>query len=837
MTTQSPVLSTYDSEHLHRISLPVGGIGTGTIGIGGRGQLRDFELGNRPATGFRPKQAFFAIRVQRGEKVTTRVLEGPLDDADFDGDDGSPVANHGLPRFRQARFETGYPFATIELTDPDMPDVSLDVFNPFIPGDIDASSLPVALLRYRVRNDSDKTIAVSIAAAFENFIGANGTANDVGGNRNQFVEEDDLAGVLMSAPDLREGHEAAGTFCFSTLRAEGPISHRLGWADAFWSDSYLEFWDDFLDDGLLADHETSAERPIGSLTNQTTIEPGEVGEIVFVLSWNFPNRRAWRSDDHRDISHAEYTDDIVGNHYSVVHPDPWQTARRFVAERTSLEERSRRAVGAIIGSNAPHSVREAALFNLSTLRSPTLFRTADGNFYGWEGVRDRQGSCFGTCTHVWGYEFATSLLFREIAVSFRETQYLRSTDDRGMMRFRASLPVGSSEQWPLAAADGQMATLIHLYFDFVLSGDIEMLRRLWPAAKKSLEFAWIAGGWDADMDGVMEGCQHNTMDVEYYGPNPQMQSWYLGALRAGAELARTMGDHDFAESCERLFASGSRWTDENLFNGHYYEQHIRPISDESDIAAGLRQMPGRGKPSNPVMQLGEGVLIDQLVGQYAARLTGLGGVLAPRNVRTAINHIYESNHRETMWGHFNHMRGYALEDESAVLMADYETGHRPKEPFPYFNEVMTGFEYTLAVNHIQDGNRDTAVKIIDAVRRRYDGSRRNPFDETECGRHYARAMCSWSALIAWNSVSWDGRIGKLSTSLSVGSTFFSTGSACGEIRWIDGCVEVEMFEGEIGVNELVVDDARFALKGSHQSVSIWRRAGADDDLAIPGGQD
>jgi non-lysosomal glucosylceramidase len=826
ITPKSPVLSSYDSEHLHRISLPVGGIGTGTIGLGGRGQLRDFELGNRPATGFRPKQAFFAIRVQQGETVTTRVLEGPLDDAEFDGDDGSPAANQGLPRFRSARFETGYPFATVELTDPAMPDVSLDVFNPFIPAALDASSLPVALLRYRVRNDSAESMKVSIAAAFENFVGANGTVNDIGGNRNEYVEEDDLAGVLMTAPDLPQGHEASGTFCFATVRAGGEISHRLGWADAFWSDSYLEFWDDFVDDGLLADHETSAERPVGSLTNETTIAPGGSGEIVFVLSWNFPNRRAWRSDGlDGDISHAQYTDEIVGNHYSVVHPDPWQAARSFVADRDILEERSRRSVGAIIGSNVPHSLREAALFNLSTLRSPTLFRTADGNFYGWEGVRDRQGSCFGTCTHVWGYEFATSLLFSEIAVSFRETQYLRSTDDRGMMRFRASLPAESSDRWQLAAADGQMATFIHLYFDFVLSGDIEMLRRLWPAAKKSLEFAWIAGGWDADMDGVMEGCQHNTMDVEYYGPNPQMQSWYLGALRAGAELGETMDDDDFAATCKRLFESGSRWTDENLFNGRYYEQQIRPIENESDIAEGLRQLPGRGKPSNPVMQLGEGVLIDQLVGQYAARLTGLGDVLEPANVRTTIDHVYASNHRDTMWGHFNHMRGYALEDDSAVLMASYEPNRRPKEPFPYFNEVMTGFEYTLAVNHIQDGNRDTAVAIIDAVRRRYDGRRRNPFDETECGRHYARAMASWSALVAWNDVNWDARKGRLSTSLAEGSTFFSTGSACGEIRrTADGAIEVEVFEGEIALAELVVEGKPFGSQSSDGAVSMWRAA-------------
>src|ERR1044071_5910315 len=91
-----------------------------------------------------------------------------------------------------------------------------------------------------------------------------------------------------------------------------------------------------------------------------------------------------------------------------------------------------------------------------------------------------------------------------------------------------------------------------------------MLKRLWPGAKRALEFAWIPGGWDADKDGVMEGCQHNTMDVEYYGPNPQMGLWYLGALRAAEEMARHVGENDFAQTCRELFERGSLWIDENL---------------------------------------------------------------------------------------------------------------------------------------------------------------------------------------------------------------------------------------------------------------------------------
>ena len=51
-----------------------------------------------------------------------------------------------------------------------------------------------------------------------------------------------------------------------------------------------------------------------------------------------------------------------------------------------------------------------------------------------------------------------------------------------------------------------------------------------------MSFAWT-GIWDTNKDGVMEGSQHNTMDINYEGPNPQMAAWYLGALKASVEMA------------------------------------------------------------------------------------------------------------------------------------------------------------------------------------------------------------------------------------------------------------------------------------------------------------
>jgi hypothetical protein len=411
---------------------------------------------------------------------------------------------------------------------------------------------------------------------------------------------------------------------------------------------------------------------------------------------------------------------------------------------------------------------------------------------------------------VWNYEQATAFLFGDLARSMREVEFLHATRDDGHMSFRVFLPLARAAEHGLAAADGQMGCLMKLYRDWRLCGDDAFLRRLWPRARKALEFCWVPGGWDADRDGVMEGCQHNTMDVEYYGPNPQMGTWYLGALRAAEEMARHLGEDDFAATCRDLFARGSRWMDAHLFNGEYYEHEIRPIPDPAAIAPGLRhESMGAQDLADPDLQLGAGCLVDQLVGQYTAHVCGLGYLLDPGNVRKTLDSLLHHNFRESLWSHFNHLRTFALQDEAALLMASYPKGRRPRRPFPYFNEVMTGFEYTAAVGMLQEGMTDEGLKVIGAVRARYDGRKRSPFDEAECGHHYARAMASWAAVLALTGFQYSGHDGALRFAGAPDRPcryFWSDGSAWGTVEQrpaADGVqVRLDVLHGRLRLGRL-----------------------------------
>jgi len=74
-----PVLTTYRGEALRCVAMPLGGIGTGTISLGGRGDLRDWELVNRPAKGFKPRHTFFALWARpAGGEAVARALEGAI---------------------------------------------------------------------------------------------------------------------------------------------------------------------------------------------------------------------------------------------------------------------------------------------------------------------------------------------------------------------------------------------------------------------------------------------------------------------------------------------------------------------------------------------------------------------------------------------------------------------------------------------------------------------------------------------------------------------------------------------------------------------------------------
>ncbi|WP_117879658.1 GH116 family glycosyl-hydrolase [Aureibaculum luteum] len=798
-----PVLKTYVGKYLDEVAMPLGGIGTGTVSIGGRGDLRDWELMNRGALGYLPafkfvqptiaNGPFFALYYKEQDKeAAIKVLEGPVSTRDYYGDWGADAVNSGFPRFEETTFSTAYPLAQVYFKHKEVPvDVRLEAFNPLIMGDADKSGIPVAVLRYVITNNTDKPIETSVVGMVPNYIGVDGWSGKPKDNYNDYKETKNLKGLYMYSEGVDKKDTNWGTMALTTMANEN-VTYRTSWAKLGWNWTFREFWDDFIADGKLTDHPDrkkvtdsngkttfigghnvkdtkKIETPPATLAVKQLLQPGESKKVTFMLTWYFPNRRAWDHGVHSGGGGPE----IVGNYYTTLYENAWDVAEKTANELESLENETVNFVSTLVNSDIPSVLQEAGLFNLNNLRSQTVFRTADGLPFGFEGTGSIKGTKigadkssgwgYGTCTHVWNYESTTPFVFGNLATKFREVEFLHSVNDNGGQSHRVGLPIKergkNMQSW---AADGQMGTLIKVYRDWQLSGDDEKLKEMWPYIKKAMAFAWT-GIWDTNKDGVMEGSQHNTMDIAYKGPNPQMAGWYLGALKASEKMASHLNDKAFAKECKTLFEKGSKWIDANIFNGEYYEHHIPD---------------GTSK----VAQLGKGCLVDQLVGQYLAHTAGLGYVLDKSNVQTTLKSIMKYNYVTNFNEHFNTFRSFGLGDEAGLVMASYPRGEKLDFPFPYYTEIMTGFEYSTAAHMIYEGQVENGLQIFKDIRNRYDGYKRNPFNEGEYGHRYARAMAAWAGILAYTGFNYSAVDKSMSFNAKNGTYFWSNGYQYGSVK-------------------------------------------------------
>lgn len=787
----------------HRVvAFPLGGIGTGNVSLGARGDLRDWEIGDRPGKGNRSPNTFFCIRVQVGdEPPIAKVLEGPIAPPHDLSHGYHPNTAAGLPRFARATFTGEYPIATIDLEHPDVPiDIRLEAFTPLVPLDPDDSGIPGAVLTWRLRNRTDVPVAVTLVGSLINPIGGlaydgfgNLAAGGLGGNRTTVRGQDGLRGVFLSSDTVPADDLRSGDLTLATTHPDVTITP--AWLRGAWYDFLQAFWDDLVTDGRLDDRGypmpsepgTTDTASVGALA---TLAPGETLDIRFLLTWSFPNRTdAWWPDPSKGR---------IRNHYATRFATSWDTARYLVTEMARLEGATRRFRDALFGSTLPEEVIDAVSANIVPVRSQTCFRLEDGRFLGFEGCFDDAGSCEGTCTHVWSYAYTVSALFPSLEREARRVELAIETDDTGYMSFRSHRTFGTEFVWPWgdqrpeAAIDGQMGTVIRAWREWRLSGDRAWLEPLWPGIGRAMRYA--AEHWDTDGDDVPDGRQHNTYDIEFHGPNPLSAVYWLAGLRAYEELARVMGDDAVALDARARFERASARTDQLLWDGEYYVQRI----DDVDAHR---------------YQHGRGCLSDQLLGQLHARLLGLGDLLPPGHVRSAVEAIHRHNFRRDFRDHVNAQRTYVLDDEAGLVLCSWPKGGRPRLPFVYSDEVWTGIEYQVASHLILEGLVDEGLEIVEAVHVRHDGTRRNPWDEVECGHHYVRSMASWALLLALSGATADVATGTLTFaprwSQDDFRCLFTAGAAWGsyhQVRRADGtrALDIKLEGGSFALRRLFV---------------------------------
>lgn len=752
----------------------LGGIGTGNVSIGARGELRDWEIFNRPAKGFYLPFTFFSIwtKPEGGEPIA-KVLESSIQPPHTSAYGYPQNTVAGLPRVEESTLHGKYPVAEIDFKDKILPvTVSLQAFTPLIPHQPEDSGIPGAVLNYRVKNTSDRTVDVTIAGSVTNPVGVLkydpfSNLEAAGENINEYRSQNNLRGLFMYSKKFDESELGYGDFSLATPHAN--TTYKPAWYRGEWTDNLQEFWDDFCTDGQLnelqySDPSEDKKTETGSLGVMETLKPGEEKEIQFILSWYFPNRiHGWDGVYRNKREGEEHTQ----NYYSNLFASSWDAADNLVKQMARLKRETFQFRDALFGSTLPSYVIEAMANNIPVIRSTTCFWLKDGNFFGFEGCLDEYGCCMGSCNHVWSYAQTMAFLFPSLERNMRKIEFLNEVEESGKMNFRSTKLFDSTfimkgKQDVIAAADGQMGSIIRLFREWKLSGDDQFLKELWPGAKKALTFALLQ--WDTDDDLVLDGEQHVTYDIEFYGPNPLTSLLFLGALKAAHKISEHLGENESAQIYKEVFEKSSARVEELLWNGEFFVQRLEDV-DKYKYQHGL------------------GCLSDQLLGQELAHICGLGYLVDPKRIRSAAKSIFDYNFQSDFSLHSNCQRTYVMHDEKGLLVCTWPKGGRPKFPFFYSDEVWPGTEYHVASQLIFEGYVKEGLTIVKALRDRYDGIRRNPWDEEECGHHYVRSMSSWGLLIALSGFKFDLVNNEISFAPVIFQddfqTFWSTGKAWG----------------------------------------------------------
>jgi len=239
-----------------------------------------------------------------------------------------------------------------------------------------------------------------------------------------------------------------------------------------------------------------------------------------------------------------------------------------------------------------------------------------------------------------------------------------------------------------------------------------------------------------------------------------------------------------------------------LWNGEYFVQIPEWETLEAEFHA-------NGDPileqEGPKYQYGSGCISDGVCGAWLAKECGLGDILDPEKIKSHLLAVYKYNLRRDLSCHANPQRpGYAINHEGGLLLCSWPHGGKPSFPFVYSDEVWTGIEYQVAAHLASFGCHKEALDIVTILRARYDGEKRNPYDEYECGHWYARALASYALLNSFTGVRYDAVTKTLYADKGEYTVFLATAGGYGLVSCSKDKVEVKVVSGKIEIRDIIL---------------------------------
>ncbi|MCG8306236.1 MAG: hypothetical protein MI975_02515 [Cytophagales bacterium] len=722
-----------ETKDLKYIGMPVGGICTGQVYLGGDGQLWNWDIFNvsmlnpgneagcrfyvNPLVPFKTFENGFGLKIKDGHRVFFR-----------------PLNRTG---FSDIRFEGEYPVGNVYYRDVSCPvSASLKAYSPFIPTDADNSGIPVTVLEYTLTNNLENTVEVELSGWLQNMSGFQTGKGKDGKHVNRVQTTDSYNRLICDISGDLE-HEMADWGSMSlTLLGEGKAS-----AEAYINKG-IDLW-------LGKDNSSEAtadlgDKLVGSVAGNATLTKGESKTFTFLISWYYPNVHLWNA------AHNWKNRENLRHYYSGKFKDAEDVVNYVIANRWLLDE-TKKWNDTWYDSSLPKWFLDRTFANVSTLATNACLRFDDitddpdneGRFYTFEGVYMGPG----TCTHVFHYEQALGRVFPNLARQLREQIDLGlSYQEDGCIGYRGEFSDIGKHDGRGYAVDGHAGTILRIYREHTMASDDAFLKKNWPKIKKSVEYMINHDKEKTGKaDGILEGVQYNTLDRIWYGKNTWISGLYAASLKAGAEMALEMGDKKFSKTCTKIAGLAYKNISEELYDGEYFI-HKRDS----------------GHMDTPNTNMG--CHTDQLLGQYWSTQVGLGDILPANQVKSALKAIVKYNYVENYGDYLATAdipikRWYADYDEPGIIMCTFPKGGGDQAPgkiksewektiVGYFSEIWTGQEHQLAAALISQGLVDEALKVEKAVHTRYAPERRNPYNEIEYGNHYTRAMSGYAPFVS-----------------------------------------------------------------------------------------
>jgi non-lysosomal glucosylceramidase len=663
--------------------VPLGGLGAGSIGRTQRGDFARWHLdvGRHRFETVPANQ--FSVFVARGETKSAHVLSTirpeTLRGWNWDLPEGSGTY-HAL--FPYAWFEYDWDALPIRLTQRQ--------FSPVIPGNYRESSYPVGLLEWQIENPSPDPVTVGLMFSWLNDIGRDRGQDRRAGHRNATRRKDGLTGVVLQGPQDAAGEPWNGSYA---IMAGAEPGIQLTTCDRFVADDGSDVWADFAADGRLGDATDSRPSRTGealgaALAATFDLAPGETKRVSFALVWDLPvvefgsgtcwykrytrffdrsGANAWALGAEALNKRSEWSSAIDAWQAPILadpmRPDWYKGALfnelYYLVDGGTLwtDGEPFREPGSAGGTEAAAASNRSAAGGPFHKTEPAggpaavavVNRPANG--WGYEPLGHfavlecYDYPCYNTLDVNFYASWALLMLWPDLdlgvikdfaaTVDFDDPEIvdIGLEGDTAQRKRRGALPhdLGGPQENPFLRPnvydwrdiniwkDLNSKFVLQVWRDVLLVPAPDLARETWPAVVQAMDYL---GQFDRDGDGLPEhdGQADQTYDQwSMLGPGAYSGSLWLAALRAAMRMGEMVGDAANVARFRQVHDRGSAAFEAKLWNGRCY------------------RFDASGEASS------DSIMADQLAGQWYADATGLGDLVSPDRILTALRTIYDSN--------------------------------------------------------------------------------------------------------------------------------------------------------------------------------------------------